>query len=332
MRIALTGASGFLGGALARAFRNEGHAVVALVRSSSRIDELKKLEVEIITDEMTNENAFFKLLDNADLAVHAAALTEEFGPWHEFYRTNVLSTKYFFEAALEHKTPRLVYVSSVAIYGNGRHHRGTDEEAPYETHVIDNYTRSKIMADKLAFEYHQKDNLPVTVIRPGYIWGVGDRAIMPRLIDGIKQKRVALIEGGENLMNLSHVDNVVQGIRLAAESDKAVGQAYNITDGSRVTIRRFLEDLISILGIEYRLLSLPYVPAYSFAYMCELYARLRRYKVRPLLTRYTVRMAKYDQAFDISKAMFQIGYKPRVRYGDGLAAMADYIRALYRNS
>jgi len=331
LKIALTGASGFLGGALARAFRGEGHIVAALVRSSSRIDDLKRLNVEILTDELTNENAFFKLLDNADLAIHAAALTEEFGPWQEFYKTNVLSTKYFFEAALEHKTPRLIYVSSVAIYGNGRHHRGTDEEAPYETHIIDNYTRSKIMADKMAFEYHLKDNLPVTVIRPGYIWGVGDRAIMPRLIEGIRLNRVALIEGGANLMNLSHVENVVQGIRLAAASDKAVGQAYNITDGSRVTTRRFLEDIISLLGIKYRLPSLPYVPAYSFAYMCELYARLRRYKVRPLLTRYTVRMAKYDQAFDISKAMFQIGYKPQVQYSEGMAAMAEYIRTLYHS-
>lgn len=329
MKIAMTGASGFLGGALARSYREEGHSVIALVRNTSPIDNLKKLGVELIYDDLTNENAFFKLLDNADLAFHLAALTEEFGPWQDFYKTNVLSTKNFLEAAAKHKTSRIIYVSSVAVYGNGRHHRGTDEEAPYETHVIDNYTKSKIMAEKIVFAYHQTMNLPVTVIRPGYIWGAGDRAIMPRLIKGIKQRRVGVIEGGENLMNLSHVDNVVLGIRLAVTSNTAIGQAYNITDGSKVTTRRFLEDLIAILGIDYRLTSFPYVPAYIFAYACELYAKFRRYKVKPILTRYTVRMAKYDQAFNISKAMYQIGYKPKVQYKDGMASMADYIRNLY---
>jgi nucleoside-diphosphate-sugar epimerase len=329
MRVAITGASGFLGGELARAYRADGDSVVALVRPSSQIAPLEQLGVEILKGELTDENSFHNLLKNVDLAIHCAAFTGEFGPWELFYKSNVLSAKIFFEAGLKQNCPRLVYISSVAVYGNGRHHRGTDEDSAYESLVVDNYTRSKILAETFAFEYFEKHKLPLTIIRPGYIWGSGDRAVMPRLVQGIKDGRVAVVEQGANLLNLSHVDNVVAGIKLAAANEKAIGQAYNLTDGSKISTRRFLEDILSIIGVEYKLRSFPYVPAYSFAYLCEIYAKLRRYRVEPLLTRYTVRMGKYDQVFNISKAAFQLGYKPTIGYKSGMAAQVGYIRNLY---
>jgi nucleoside-diphosphate-sugar epimerase len=329
MRVAITGASGFLGGALASAYRSAGDSVVALVRKSSNVASLKDIGVELQCGDLTDENSFHNLIKNADLAIHCAAHAGEFGPWELFYKANVLSVKNFLEAGLKQNCPRLVYISSVAVYGNGRHHRGTDEDAAHESQIVDNYTRSKVMAESLAFDYCDRHKLPLTIIRPGYIWGAGDRAIMPRLIEAIKKHQLAVVEQGVNLMNLAHVDNVVEGIKLAAASDKAIGQAYNITDGSKITTKRFLEDLIAMLGIEYRLRSFPYVPVYSFAYACEVYAKLRRYKVEPLITRYSVRMAKFDQVFNISKAVYQLGYRPRVCYKEGMNGQISYVRNLY---
>lgn len=329
MRVAITGASGFLGGALARAYCENGDHVITLVRKTSNISLLKELGVEIICGELTDENAFHTLLKNADLGIHCAGLTTDIGPWEQFVTVNIGSAKNFFEASLKQECPRVVYVSSVAVYGNGRHHRGTDEETSYETIIVDNYTRSKIIADRMAFEYHQNYNLPVTVVRPGYIWGPGDRAIMPLLVEAIKSGRLAVADGGANIMHLSHIDNVVQGVMLAARSEKSIGRAYNITDGSKVTTLRFLTDLLDIIGIEYKIRSFPYVPAYVAAYFLELYARLRRYRFKPPITRYTVRLSKYDQVFDISRAIYELGYKPRVNYREGMAGLAGFVRALY---
>ena len=329
MRVALTGATGFLGGALTRAYRSMGADLVALVRKSSYVPPLEELGVELIYGDLTDENSLIELTKSADLAIHCAAYTGEFGPWDLFYKTNILSTKNFLEACLKNGCPRSIYVSSVAVYGNGRQHRGTEEDAAYESLVIDYYTRSKIAADKLALDYFIRHNLPVTVVRPGYIWGEGDRAIMPRLIEAIKLGRLAVVDGGKNLMNLAHVDNVVDGVLLAAKSDNAIGQAYNLTDGSKITTRRFLEDIIRLLGIKYKLRSFPYVPAYSFAFLCEYYARLRRYRIEPLITRYAVRMGKYDQVFNISKAVYQLGYNPKISYNTGMAGMVNYLRTLY---
>ncbi|RKX18200.1 MAG: hypothetical protein DRP26_05635 [Candidatus Zixiibacteriota bacterium] len=329
MRVAITGASGFLGGALARAYHDNGNHVVALVRKTSNISLLKELGVEVIYGELSDETAFNTLLKNADLGIHCAALTTDIGPWEQFVAVNINGTKNFFEASLKQGCSKVVYISSVVVYGNGRHHRGTDEEAPYETIIVDNYTRSKIIADRMAFEYHQKRNLPVTVVRPGYIWGPGDRAIMPLLIEAIKSNKLAVVDGGTNIMHLSHIDNVVQGIMLAAKSEKSTGRAYNITDGSKVTTFRFLTDLINIIGVEYKIRSFPYVPVYVVAYFLELYARLRRYKFKPPITRYTVRLSKYDQFFDISRAIYELGYKPQVNYKEGMAGLTGSVRSLY---
>jgi len=81
--------------------------------------------------------------------------------------------------------------------------------------------------------------------------------------------------------------------------------------------------------VEYKIRSFPYVPAYVAAYFLELYARLRCYKFKPTITRYTVRLSKYDQVFDISRAIYELGYKPQVNYKEGMAGMASYVRALY---
>ena len=329
MKIAITGASGFLGGALARAYRQNGDNVTALVRKSSNVSLLKELGVELVYGDLTDDESFMTLLKNADIGIHCAALVTDFAPWEDFLAINVNSVKNFLDACLKQNCPKAVYVSTVAVYGNGRHHRGTDEDAPYENIIVDNYTRSKIIADRMAFEYYRKHNLPVTVVRPGYIWGLGDRAIMPLLVNAIKTKRLAIVDGGVNLMNLSYVDNVVQGVMLAAASDKSIGHAYNITDGSKVTTKRFLTDLIDLIGAELKIRSFPYVPAYVVAYVCELYARLHRYKVTPPITRYTVRVGKYDQVFDISRAMYELGYKPKVNYKQAMTGLTGYVRSLY---
>lgn len=329
MKVAITGASGFLGGALAEAYHERGDDVVALVRETSDTSLLERLGVELVVGELNDLDAFGQLVDDVELAIHCAAMATDFGPWEQFQVINVDSVRVFLEACKINKVPRAIYISSVAVYGNGKHHRGTDEEGAYEDIIVDYYTRSKILAERIAIEYIQEHNLPLTIIRPGYIWGDGDRAIMPKIIDSVKKSRIGVVDGGENIMNLSHVENVVQGIMLAADKEEAVGRAYNITDGSKVTTKRFLEDILDIIGVDLKIRSFPYAPAYVVAYFFELYARLRRYKTYPPITRYTVRVGKYDQVFDISRAIYELGYKPRIRYKEGMAAMIGYIRRLY---
>ena len=329
MKIAITGASGFLGGALAEAYIEKGEAVAALVRQTSDTSRLEQLGASIIYGELTDPDSFLNLAEGADMAIHCAAIASDFGRWEDFQAINVNAVNLFLDACLQQKVARAIYISSVAVYGNGRHHRGSDEDTAYEDIIIDNYTRSKIMAERIAFNFIAEQKSPLTIIRPGYIWGDGDRAVMPKIVDGLKRGLLAVVDHGENLMNLTHVDNLVQGIRLAGQTEKAIGRAYNITDGSKVTTMKFFEDLLAIIGIDYKIRSYPYVPAYVAAYFCELYARLRNYKVTPPITRYSVRMGKYDQVFDISRAMYELGYKPSVTYNAGMTGMVRYIRRLF---
>ena len=124
MRVALTGATGFLGGALAAAYRDSGDNVVALVRPNSGTSMLEQLGVELIYGELTEPANFISLLDGADLGIHCAAMTVDFGPWVDFQAINIGAVKYFMEAGLAHKCSKVVHISSVAVYGNGRHGQG----------------------------------------------------------------------------------------------------------------------------------------------------------------------------------------------------------------
>ena len=329
MRVAITGASGFLGGSLAEMYHERGDEVVALVRQSSDTSILEQLEAKLIVGELTEQDSFNRLVEDTDLAIHCAAMATDFGPWEQFQAINVDASRMFFEACVKHKVPRVIYISSVAVYGNGMHHRGTDEDAPFEQIITDNYTRSKILVERIAYDFIDQKSLPLTIIRPGYIWGNGDRAVMPKMIAAIKKRQVAVIDGGVNLMNLTHIENLVQGIMLAAESEKAIGRVYNITDGSKVSTKRFFEDLFQLLGVEIKLRSFPYVPSYIAAYLAEIYCRLTGYKKYPPFTRYTVKMGEYDQVFDISRAIYELGYKPKVRYKEGMAGMIRFVRRLY---
>ncbi len=329
MKIAITGASGFLGGGLAETYHERGDEITALVRKSSDTSTLEQLGAKLVVGELNEPESFSRLVEGADIAIHCAAMATDFGPWEQFQSINVDAARLFFEACLKSKVNRIIYISSVAVYGNGRHHRGTDEEAPYESIITDNYTKSKIMAERIAYNFIDQHSLPLVIIRPGYIWGNGDKAVMPKMISSIKKRQVAVINEGVNLMNLSHVENVIQGIMLAAESEKAIGRVYNLTDGSKVTTRRFFEDLLEMLGVDIKIKSFPYAPAYVAASLAEMYCHITGYRSYPPFTRYTVKMGKYDQVFDISRAIYELGYKPKIRYKEGMAGMIRYVRRLY---
>jgi len=110
MRVAITGASGFLGGALAKAYRLNGDDVTALVRESSNVSLLEELGVELVYGDLADEESFITLLKNTDIGIHCAALVTDFGPWEDFSAINVNGVKNFLEACLKQNCSKAVYV------------------------------------------------------------------------------------------------------------------------------------------------------------------------------------------------------------------------------
>ena len=329
MKVAVTGAGGFLGRALVARLRESGYEPLALVKKEAAAEQYRQAGVESIASDLSCPGGCLGVFDNCQVVIHCAALTRDFGRWNEFKQANIDTTRHVMAAIARANVLKVIHISTTAIYGNERNHYGTDEEANYGQRIVDYYSRSKIEADRIVLEHIQNGALAATILRFGNIWGPGDPTITPFVISGLKSRRLMLEGGGDNVLSLTYIDNAIESILLATGNDSAIGKIFNITDGGKVTSRKFIQDIINILGIKYELKNIPYPLLYSTAYLIEQYYLLTRKESSPMLTRFAARFLKYHAFFDISQAINILGYHPRVSYKEGLTLSTPYIRGLY---
>ena len=207
----------------------------------------------------------------------------------------------------EYAVKRLVYVSSPSIYAAGKDQLNIMEsDAPKENH-LNNYIRSKLASEKLFSDY---PDVPSIILRPRGLFGVGDTSILPRVLRLSRKIGIPLIRGGEQLMDMTCVENVALAIRLALEAKEAHGQVYNITNGEPKTFKYLIETTLKGLGepIRYRKIPAGLVAVY----------RLFHLKTEPPLTRYTYYLLRYSQTLDIQKAQTELGYYPKMTIEEGI--------------
>ena len=248
MRYFITGASGFVGSHLAEACVKRGDSVSTLARPQSDVAMLEKLGVAIHRGDLTESATIPPALAGADVVVHCAAKVGDWGPVEEYRRVNVEGLRNLLEACRTQKLARVVHLSSLGVYP-ARNHYGTDENAPLPPSHIDGYTQTKVEAEQLALDYQRQHRLPVVVLRPGFIYGPRDRAVLPRLIDSLRSRHFRYLGSGKRAMNCIYVGNLVEAIFLAVERPEAVGQIFNLTDGETISKRRFIESIVSGLSL-----------------------------------------------------------------------------------
>ena len=332
MKVAVTGAGGYLGRALVGRLLASGLEPLAIVKKESDAREYREKGVNSKCRDLSEENNHSGLLEDCKALVHCAALRRDYGRWEDFKRTNIDITRLVMECALDENLEKIIHISTTAVYGNDRSHYGTDEEADYGERVVDYYTRSKIEADKIVSTLIKYKDFPGVILRPGYIWGPGDQTIIPFIVERLRSRRLMLVEDGDNLLSLTYIDNVVEAIILALNSKEATGRIFNITDGSKVTSKSFVTDIMTILGIELSLKAIPYPLIYSMAYLLERFYGVARKSTPPPYTRFAARFLKYSAIFDISRAIYDLGYQPKISYKAGMTFITPYLRSLYYGS
>ncbi|MEE9553391.1 MAG: NAD-dependent epimerase/dehydratase family protein [candidate division Zixibacteria bacterium] len=329
MKVAVTGAGGFLGKALVARLRNSEFEPLAIVKKEPDSSVYGEKGIDSICRDLTEKDACAGLFKDCHAVVHCAVMRRDYGKWEDFKRTNIDLTRLVMEYAAKAEVKKVIHISTVAVYGNDHSHFGTDEDADYGERVVDHYTRSKIEADKIVSALIDDKNFPAVILRPGYIWGPGDKAIIPFVINNLKSKRLFFADDGSNLLSLTYIENVVEAIMIALRKEDAVGKTFNITDGSKVSSSRFVNDIIAILGIDYKPRHVQYTVLYTAAYLMEIYYRLVRRSSIPHLTRFAARFLKYDAIFDISRAIYDLGYQPKYSYKEGMTILTPYLRSLY---
>ena len=308
MNILLTGATGFLGfRTLERLVQlSNVKKIVATGRILRKSREILNPKVEYVLGDLKDKLFVSTILKDIDIVINTASLSSPWGSEDDFYLANVLTQKHIITSSENLGVKRFIYISSPSIYYNGEDRIMVKENDPLPTRFVNNYSKTKREAEVLL----ENSNLNYIIIRPRAIIGRGDTVIMPRLIKAHSDGRLKIIGNGENKVDLTSVNNVVESIILSMNApDKALNNAYNITDRNPVSLWSSINYVLKGIGKEKVNKTVNFRVAYFAAFLLEFVSRWIT-KKEPSLTRYSVGVLSKNFTLDVSKAEKLLNYNP----------------------
>lgn len=326
----ITGATGLLGSHLAEQLRQDQKPVRALVRATSDTSFLRSLGVELIKGDLAEQASLEVAFNGADTVFHAAAKVGDWGSKAEFERETLAGTRHVVAACLAAGVGRLIHISSTSAYGHPP--QGIPpitEDYPLGTKfwIWDDYTRTKIEAEKAVWEAVRRDGLKATIIRPSWLYGPRDRLSIARIEQTLRLGRVIIIGDGANPMNTVYAGNVADACRLASQSEKAIGQAYNVTSDGVLTQRDYFNTYADAFGYSRPTKQASYQLVFAGAWLIEALYRLRMSKKPPFITRYAAWLLGRRTLYSTEKARRELGWQPRVEYSEGIRNTVEWFRS-----
>ena len=329
-KVLITGASGFVGSAVARKLREAGYRVRALVRATSPRAHLANLDLDFFEGDLRDPGSVATAAEGMRYVFHVAA---DYRLWardrSEIFASNVEGTRNLMQAALRAGVERVVYTSSVATLVAGAEGTPSNEAMPLtEAQGVGAYKRSKIAAERLVEAMVKEQGLPAVIVNPSTPIGARDVKPTPTgriVVETANGRMPAYIETG---LNLVHVDDVASG-HLAALKLGKIGERY-ILGGENVLFSQMLADIAGLAGRRAPRVRLPWQAVIPFAFAAEAKASITGRE--PFATLDGVRMAKYRMFFDSAKAETDLGFRARP-YREGIEDAvrwfqdAGYLRA-----
>jgi len=307
----VTGASGFVGGALTRRLVAEGWGVNALARSERSAEAVRALGATAVQGDLDDVAAMTAGAQGCDVVFHCAAHLGEWGNPADFERVNVTGTANAVQATKQAGVPRFVHVGTEAALMHGKPLVNVDETVPLRPDSRALYSRTKARAEQVARAGG------AVVIRPRLVWGPGDTTILPALCEAVRRKRFAWIGGGTHRTSTTHVDNVIEGLMLGARKGEP-GEAYFVTDGEPQVFREFVTRLLATQDIEVPDRSVPGAIPAALATVGEAAWRVLPLPGQPPVTRLAFWLASQECTIDITRARRDLGYAPVTSVDQGM--------------
>jgi nucleoside-diphosphate-sugar epimerase len=320
MEILITGASGLLGHNLVPALLDRGDRVRVLALRDENVSWLEERGVSVHRGDICQPETLAKPMEGAEGVLHLAALHAAWKPLQDYRAVNVTGTENVCRAALAHGIHRFVHISSWTVYGVGLPMpcREDFRLAPFS----EPYAITKAEGDKLVQRMIAEEGLPAVIIRPGTFFGPGDQLHFGRIADRLRSRRAIIIGRGDNALPFVYVTDVVQGLLLALDHERAVGQAFNITNDMPLTEQELLQTIAQEIGAEPPRLHIPYAALYASACAAEYLATITRSRHQPPLTRHGVNVFGTNNRHAIDKARRELGYDPKVALHEGVRLTA----------
>ncbi|GIJ00444.1 nucleoside-diphosphate-sugar epimerase [Sediminihabitans luteus] len=316
-RVLVTGASGFLGRAVATALVAAGHDVRTLQRRPSGVEGVQDV-LGTVTDPATVASA----LDGRDAVVHLAAKVSLAGDPADFERVNVGGTATLLDAARAAGVERFVQVSSPSVAHLGTAIVGADADPADPVHARGDYARTKAAAELLALRA-DSDRMRVVAVRPHLVWGPGDTQLVERVVERARAGRLPVLGHGAALVDSTYVDNAASAIVAAlAAVDRVHGNAYVVTNGEPRPVGELIAGICRASGVRPPAWSVPAGLARAAGGVVEAVWRVRPGADEPPMTRFLAEQLSTAHWFDQRRTRADLRWEPAVTIDEGLARLA----------
>jgi nucleoside-diphosphate-sugar epimerase len=319
LNIFVTGASGFIGGSIARELSSE-HSVCAMSRSTSSDQKISANNATPIRCDLTTVSA--EHLSGCDTVIHVAAHVSPWGSKEEYWENNVTGTEKVLLAAQEAGIKRFIHISTEAVSWHGQPMRNIDESEPYAEKTPYLYASTKREAEKRALAANGQGGMQVVVIRPRWVWGLGDQALIPEIISMVERGEFVWLDHGKHKISTVHIANLVHAVKLALDKMPA-GECYFVTDGEQPTYREFLTAVLGAYDVSMPDKSLPSWLARPVAFVVEETWRILGIKKQPPMTRHVIDMMSCEGTLNDAKAKNELGYQPIITVAEGIQQLAQ---------
>lgn len=320
MKIFITGASGFVGGAIARKL-GPHHTLMGMARSAAAVEKVKANDarpIQVTFDKLTHKNLAY-----CEAVIHCAAFVEPYGTRQQFWDVNVEGTRTLLAAAREAGVKRFIHMGTEAALFYGQDMVDIDETYPYPDKTPFYYSETKAEAEKLVLEANEPGVFETISLRPRLVWGPNDTTILKNLLEMVDKGRFRWIDGGKYMTSTTHIDNIVHATELALTRGVG-GEAYFITDREIHMMKEFITMYLKTAGREPQDKNAPSWFVRAVARVVEGFYRLFRIRRKPPVTRFAAAIMSSHFTVATDKAERELGYEPVIGVKDGMNAMTEW--------
>ena len=328
-KILVTGVPGWLGNRLVKALisglpgvdeRFQNPQVRCLIMPQADSKSIKNMGAQVVTGDLTRPETLTQAVADIEVVFHLAGVIHPKWRTSELFKINHKGTEALLAASVNAGVKRIVYVSSNSVGGiNTRQNELMTEADPPRPYRA--YGKSKYEAEKIVNRYYQEKLIETVILRPCWYYGPGQPARQTRFFKMIKNGRPLRFGDGQNQRSMSYVDNVVQGLLLAATSDAAIGQTYWIADEQPYTINEVYKTVAKILDVKHlRPRPLPSMIPAAFAVLDGMIQSFGMYQMEV----HVAGEMHIDIACSIDKAKQELGYRPQVSLEEGMRRSIEW--------
>ena len=325
--ILVTGGGGFIGQAIVRKLISKGLQVNVVGRNT--YPQLAALGVRCHRGDIRDLDFLKSIFEGIDTVFHVAAKAGIWGTKEEYFSINTQGTHNVIAACQYASVPALIYTSTPSVVFARAPLTGADERLPYATNPLCHYAASKIEAEKQVLAA-SGNGLRTTAIRPHLVWGPGDQHLIPRLLERGRQGKLKIVGKGDNMVDISYIDNVVHAHILAAEnlhaSGSAGGNAFFIGQEQPVALWEWINSLFTRVGITQVSTKVPFSLAYLAGGVLEGVYGLAGCKTEPKMTRFLAHQLAHSHWFSHNNAKNILGYREQVSTAEGMVQLVSWVR------